>query len=81
MKSGNIISALAMMAMLTGCGRCTEEYYEKSLRFPEGISAEEKVEMAARVIPTAKQLQWQQMELTAFQYIYRKRMGKRNRFP
>ena len=66
MKSGNIISALAMMAMLTGCGRCTEEYYEKSLRFPEGISAEEKVEMAARVIPTAKQLQWQQMELTAF---------------
>ena len=66
MKSGNIISGLAMMAMLTGCGRCTEEYYEKSLRFPEGISAEEKVEMAARVIPTAKQLQWQQMELTAF---------------
>lgn len=52
--------------MLAGCGRCGEEYYEKSLRFPEGISAEEKVEMAARVVPSDKQLQWQQMELTAF---------------
>ena len=66
MKSGHVISVFAMLAMFIGCGRCTEEYYEKSLRFPEGISAEEKVEMAARVVPTDKQLQWQQMELTAF---------------
>lgn len=66
MKSRHIISAFAMMAILAGCSRCTEVYYEKSLRFPEGISGEEKVEMAARVVPNAKQLQWQQMELTAF---------------
>ena len=66
MKSRHMTSAFAALAMLAGCGRCSEEYFEKSLRFPDGISAEEKVEMAARVVPSEKQLQWQQMELTAF---------------
>ena len=65
MKSRQLLLSLTL-AMMTGCGHTNEEYYEKSLRFPEGISVEEKIEMAARVVPTVKQLQWQQMELTAF---------------
>ena len=37
-----------------------------SLRFPEGCTVEEKVELAACVVPSEKQLRWQQLELTAF---------------
>lgn len=51
---------------LAGCGRYSEKYYEKSVRFPEEATAEEKVEMASRVVPTDKQLKWQSLELTAF---------------
>ena len=43
-----------------------EEYYVKHLRFPDGASLECKVDMAARLVPTQGQLQWQKMELTAF---------------
>ena len=44
----------------------TDTYHEKSLRFPEGATLEEKVELASYVIPTQKQLKWQSLELTAF---------------
>ena len=37
-----------------------------SFRFPEGCTVEEKVESAACVVPSDKQLKWQQLELTAF---------------
>ncbi len=43
-----------------------EEYYVKHLEFPEGITIEQKVDMASRLIPTPQQLEWQEMELTAF---------------
>ncbi len=42
------------------------KYFEKNVRFPEKITLEEKVDMAARLVPTKKQLAWQQLELTAF---------------
>ena len=42
------------------------KYFEKSVRFPEKATLEEKVDMAARLIPSKKQLAWQQLELTAF---------------
>ena len=43
-----------------------ENYYVKHLEFPQNATLEQKVDMAARLIPTPQQLSWQQMELTAF---------------
>ena len=43
-----------------------QDYYEKHLVFPPEATLSEKVEMAARLVPTDQQLKWQQMELTAF---------------
>ena len=42
------------------------EYYTKHLEFPEGITLEQKIDMASRLVPTKQQLEWQKMELTAF---------------
>ena len=42
-----------------------EEYYVKHVEFPPNATLEQKVDMAARLIPP-QQLSWQQMELTAF---------------
>ena len=34
------------------------KYFEKNVRFPEKVTLEEKVEMAARLVPTKQQLAW-----------------------
>lgn len=44
----------------------TNDYYVKHVEFPQGATLEQKVDMAARLVPTPQQLEWQQMELTAF---------------
>lgn len=41
-------------------------YYEKQLVFPAEADSATKIEMAANLIPTEKQLAWQDLELTAF---------------
>ncbi len=69
MKTGNKISIAALLfAALTlqGCSQRNETYFTKHLDFPEGATLEEKVDMAARLVPTPQQMEWQQMELTAF---------------
>ena len=43
-----------------------EDYFVKHLRFPADATLEQKVDMAARLVPTPEQLNWQQLELTAF---------------
>ncbi len=43
-----------------------EKYYEKGVIFPADATPEQKVEMASRVVPTPRQLAWQDLELTAF---------------
>ena len=43
-----------------------ENYYVKHVEFPQGATLEQKVDMAARLVPTPQQYAWQQMELTAF---------------
>lgn len=43
-----------------------KEYYVKHLVFPEAATLEQKVDMASRLVPSAQQLAWQQLELTAF---------------
>ena len=53
------------LILLASCAP-KEQYYEKQLTFPEGSTLEEKVEMAARLVPTKSQLEWQKLEMTAF---------------
>ena len=55
-----------MIAMLASCMGGGEKYYEKHAIIPDSATAEEIADIAARVIPTRNQLEWQQMELTAF---------------
>lgn len=43
-----------------------ERFFTKRIDFPEDASLEQKVKMAAKLVPTAQQLEWQKMELTAF---------------
>lgn len=43
-----------------------QNYYVKTVRFPKGAPMSQKVEMAARLVPSEEQYAWQQLELTAF---------------
>ena len=40
--------------------------FEKKLIFPEFADSATKIEMAGRLVPSAKQLEWQDLEMTAF---------------
>lgn len=40
--------------------------YTKQVVFPTDATTEEKIEMASRLVPAPKQLQWQDLEMTAF---------------
>ena len=55
-----------MITMLASCMGGGEKYYEKHAIIPDSATAEEIADIAARVVPTRNQLEWQQMELTAF---------------
>ncbi|MBQ8442064.1 MAG: alpha-L-fucosidase [Bacteroides sp.] len=61
------ILTLALAAILGACtSQPQPELYEKHVVFPADATPEQKVEMASRLVPTPQQLEWQQMELTAF---------------
>ena len=53
-------------SLLVCCAQPKEEYFTKSVTFPEGATLEEKIDIASRLIPTEQQLNWQRGELTAF---------------
>lgn len=59
-----ILTLILSLASLTGL-HAQETYYEKHVAFP-ATAAAEKLDMASRLVPTPQQLEWQQMELTAF---------------
>lgn len=63
-----LILSTALLAAICTAGQAqeTNDYYVKHVEFPQGATLEQKVEMAARLVPTPQQLEWQQMELTAF---------------
>ena len=63
--SAFLLAALA----LQGCSQRNEEHYVKHVEFPQGATLEQKVDMAARLVPTPQQMEWQQMELTAFLHV------------
>lgn len=57
-----------LFVLLLACTLQTsaQEFYEKHVKFPETATAEQKLDMASRLVPTSQQLAWQRMELTAF---------------
>ncbi|MBR5891283.1 MAG: alpha-L-fucosidase [Bacteroidaceae bacterium] len=65
MKS-NILTLMFAAFICLSCSVQSEKLYEKHVVIPQGATSEEIIDIAARVVPTRNQLQWQQMELTAF---------------
>ena len=65
MKKLFLLCALAS-SLLKIQAQESEQYYVKHVNFPAGASIEQKLDMAARLVPTPQQLEWQEMELTAF---------------
>lgn len=57
---------ILLLLSINGKAQEKEEYYVKHLEFPFQATLEEKVKMAAKLVPTPQQYAWQQMELTAF---------------
>lgn len=64
-KSYFLLCMLGMLPM-SGLAQQKTDVYVKHLEFPAGATLDQKVAMAARLVPTPQQLEWQQMELTAF---------------
>ena len=59
-----LLILLSLIAL--GCTAAKETYYTQKLTFPADATTEEKIELASRVVPSKRQLAWQEMELTAF---------------
>ena len=58
--------SILLTLLLVGCIENKEVLYTKHATFPEGATTEEKIDIAARVVPSPEQFAWQQLELTAF---------------
>ena len=52
--------------LFVGCTTTKEVLYTKHVSFADDATLEQKLDMAARVVPSAEQYAWQQLELTAF---------------
>ncbi|MGL5683940.1 MAG: alpha-L-fucosidase [Marinifilaceae bacterium] len=61
-----IVFALALLILCGGVQAQKKQYYTKHVTFPANATLEEKTDMAARLVPTRQQLEWQKLELTAF---------------
>ena len=61
-----IFTWLLATAMVACTSQPQESYYEKQVKFPADATLEQKLDMVSRLVPTPQQLEWQQMELTAF---------------
>ena len=62
-----LTSLLLSVTLMSGVqAQKKENYYVKHVEFPQGATLEQKVDMAARLVPTPQQYAWQQLELTAF---------------
>lgn len=60
-----IIFLSLLIALL--CLSCSQKTtYTKHVTFPKNATLEQKVTMAAQLVPTKQQLAWQQLEMTAF---------------
>ncbi len=66
MKQVFFFIVITVSFIFSSCVSKEKKYFEKELVFPENMKSEHKVKLAAYLIPTAKQLAWQELELTAF---------------
>lgn len=58
---------MVLATMLAACASLPkQELYEKHVAFPADATPEQKIDMVSRLVPTPQQLEWQQMEFTAF---------------
>ncbi len=57
---------LAATVLTFAANISAKEYYTKSLEFPADATVEQKIDMASRLVPSPKQLAWQDLEMTAF---------------
>ena len=57
----------SLLFLLVGIG-CTQQknYIEKEIVFNDKLTPEQKIKLAAYLVPTKQQYEWQQLELTAF---------------
>lgn len=61
-----LASCLLSIFTLTGHAQQDTTLYIKHVSFPPNATLEQKVSIAARLVPSPQQLEWQKMELTAF---------------
>lgn len=62
----NILFLFFSVLIFSGCIPKERVYFQKQLAFPDRITAEQKIKLAAYIVPTAQQYAWQKLELTAF---------------
>lgn len=63
---GAMLLPAALLAASCSSTVGTEELFAKHVEFPPGATLEQKVDMAARLVPAPWQYEWQKLELTAF---------------
>lgn len=62
-----VLFTISLAILMTACTSISKKsFYEKQATFPDNTTLEQKIEIASRLVPTKQQLEWQQMELTAF---------------
>lgn len=61
-----VLGLLFLVLLSGGCSQRANTYFEKKLTFPNILTSDQKVKLAAYVVPTQQQYEWQQLELTAF---------------
>lgn len=68
MSNVKVFIAVCLLLAFSFVGKAQQNtaFYVKHLSFPAGATIEQKVSMAARLVPSPQQLEWQKMELTAF---------------
>ena len=65
MKRWMLFATLLFLLVNTGCYN-QKNYIEKEIIFNEKLSPQEKLKLAAYLVPTKQQYEWQKLELTAF---------------
>lgn len=60
------LTYLSLFLTILSCQTDNTKYYVKQVTFDKDTPTAEKIEMAAHVVPTEKQLEWQKLEMTAF---------------
>ena len=65
MKRLIFFSTILLVLIISGCNN-KKNYIEKEIVFNDKLTPEQKLKLAAYLVPTKEQYEWQQLELTAF---------------